>query len=32
MNTTGEFSISDLRKLFKVPQPIVYRTIQRGGL
>ena len=28
---TGEYSISDLGKLFKVSRPTVYRTIRRGS-
>lgn len=30
MHATGEYSISDLGKLFKVSRPTVYRTIRRG--
>ena len=30
MHATGEYSISDLSKLFKVSRPTVYRTIRRG--
>jgi DNA invertase Pin-like site-specific DNA recombinase len=29
MHATGEYSISDLGKLFKVSRPTVYRTIRR---
>jgi predicted DNA-binding protein YlxM (UPF0122 family) len=28
MHTTGEYSISDLGKLFKVSRPTLYRTIR----
>ena len=31
MHATGEYSISDLGKLFKVSRPTVYRTIRRGS-
>ena len=31
MHATGEYSISDLGKLFKVSRPTVYRTIQRNS-
>jgi DNA invertase Pin-like site-specific DNA recombinase len=31
MHATGEYSISDLGKLFKVSRPTVYRTLRRGG-
>lgn len=30
LHATGEYSISDLGKLFKVSRPTVYRTIRRG--
>jgi predicted DNA-binding protein YlxM (UPF0122 family) len=30
MHATGEYSISDLGKLFKVSRPTVYRAIRRG--
>lgn len=30
MRATGEYSISDLGKLFKVSRPTVYQTIRRG--
>ena len=30
MHATGEYSISDLGKLFKVSRPTVYRTMRRG--
>jgi DNA invertase Pin-like site-specific DNA recombinase len=30
MHATGEYSISDLGKLFKISRPTVYRTIRRG--
>ena len=31
MHATGEYSISDLGKLFKVSRPTVYRTIRRNS-
>ena len=31
MHATGEYSINDLGKLFKVSRPTVYRTIRRGA-
>ena len=30
MHATGEYSISDLGRLFKVSRPTVYRTIRRA--
>lgn len=30
MHATGEHSISDLGRLFKLSRPTVYRTIRRG--
>ena len=31
MHVTGEYSISNLGKLFKVSRPTAYRSIRRGG-